>query len=103
MVDACARAFDVTGERVWAERALRAAAWFVGRNDIGVALVDPATGGCRDGLERHGANGNEGAESTIALIGALQQAHRLQDAAATAGMSRSVPTQAARMQRSAAS
>lgn len=102
MVDACARAFDVTGKRVWAERALRAAAWFLGRNDVGVALLDPLSGGCRDGLERDGVNANEGAESTIALIGALQQARRLQAAAARARTSRSVSTLAAPMQRSAA-
>jgi glycosyltransferase involved in cell wall biosynthesis len=102
MADACARAFDATGEPKWAERALRAANWFVGANDVGLSLYDAANGGCRDGLERAGVNENEGAESTIALISALQQARRLQAAAASARKRSSASTLAAPMQRSAA-
>jgi glycosyltransferase involved in cell wall biosynthesis len=102
MADACARAFDATGDPVWRERALLAAAWFLGRNDVGVPLLDSATGGCRDGLERDGVNENEGAESTLALISALQQARRLQAAAASARRSGAASTLAAPMQRSAA-
>jgi glycosyltransferase involved in cell wall biosynthesis len=102
MADACARAFDVTGEPQWAERTLRAANWFLGANDVGASLYDPATGGCRDGLERAGVNENEGAESTIALISALQQARRLQAAVASARTSGSASTLAAPMHRSAA-
>jgi glycosyltransferase involved in cell wall biosynthesis len=78
MADACARAFEVAGEAEWAEHALRAAAWFLGENDVGVALLDSVSGGGRDGLKQHGVNENEGAESTLALITALQQARRLQ-------------------------
>jgi hypothetical protein len=102
MADACARAFDATGDPVWAERAQLAAAWFLGRNDVGVPLLDARTGGCRDGLERDGVNENEGAESTIALIGALQQARRLQAAARSASISGAASTSAAPTQRSAA-
>lgn len=78
MADACTRAFDATGDERWATTALRATAWFFGANDVGVSLFDAATGGCRDGLEAAGWNGNQGAESTVAMIGALQQARRLQ-------------------------
>jgi len=102
MADACARAFDATGEPEWVERALWAANWFVGANDVGLSLYDEASGGCRDGLERAGVNENEGAESTIALISALQQARRLQAAAASARRRGSVSMLAAPMQRSAA-
>jgi len=102
MTDACARAFDLTGDPVWLERALDAAAWFLGENDLGLPLVDPRTGGCKDGLERDGVNENEGAESTIALITALQQARRLQEAARSASSRRLVSTTAAPTQRSAA-
>ncbi|HVV57326.1 MAG TPA: glycosyltransferase [Gaiellaceae bacterium] len=102
MADACARAFDVTGDPVWRERTLDAAAWFLGRNDVGVQLYDAASGGCRDGLEPDGVNENEGAESTIALISALQQARRVQAAAASARRSGAASTLAAPMQRSAA-
>ncbi len=48
-------------------------AWFLGHNDTGVPLFDPDSGGGCDGLEAGGRNENQGAESTIALITALQQ------------------------------
>ncbi|HZU20839.1 MAG TPA: glycosyltransferase [Gaiellaceae bacterium] len=102
MAEACARAFDVTGDPAWAVRAVRAAAWFLGHNDVGLPLLDRETGGCRDGLEPDGVNLNEGAESTIALLGALQQARRVQAAARSARTSASVSMTAAPMQRSAA-
>src|SRR5262245_10164129 len=102
MADACARAFDATGDVRWADSVLLAAGWFVGRNDVGVPLLDPRTGGCRDGLERDGVNENEGAESTIAAITALQQARRIQAAARRAPTRGAVSTAAAPTQRSAA-
>jgi hypothetical protein len=40
--------------------------WFLGKNDLGVSLYDPSTGGCADGLHSEGINQNQGAESTIA-------------------------------------
>jgi glycosyltransferase involved in cell wall biosynthesis len=102
MADACARALTVTGDPEWAERVVMAAEWFLGRNDVDVPLVDPASGGCRDGLERDGVNENEGAESTIALITALQQARRIQAAARSPSSSGSVSTVAVPTQQSAA-
>lgn len=102
MVDACARAFDVTGEQRWAERALGAAAWFLGANDVGVPLLDAESGGCRDGLTPDGVNENEGAESTLALVTALQQARRLQAAARRARSRSAVSTSAAPTHLSAA-
>jgi hypothetical protein len=78
MADACSRAFEATGDDGWARTALRATAWFVGANDVGISLLDESTGGCKDGLTSDGCNLNQGAESTIAMIAALQQAHHLQ-------------------------
>ena len=75
--DACARAFAVTADPSWAEGVHLAARWFLGHNDNGVPLVDPASGGGCDGLEATGRNENQGAESTIALITALQQVRAL--------------------------
>jgi hypothetical protein len=40
--------------------------WFLGKNDLGVSLYDPSTGGCADGLHSEGIIQNQGAESTIA-------------------------------------
>jgi hypothetical protein len=102
MADACARAFDVTGDSVWAAQSIRAATWFLGANDAGIPLLDPVSGGGKDGLSATHANENQGAESTLALITALQQARRLQAAARKAPRSSDVSTLAAPTQRSAA-
>ena len=77
MADACARAFDVTGDERWRDGVEMAAAWFLGDNDVGVPMCDPATGGGFDGLEADGRNANQGAESTLAFLSTVQQARRL--------------------------
>ena len=102
MADACARAFAVTGDPHWAAPGLRAAAWFLGANDVGVALLDAVSGGCKDGLRPDGANENQGAESTLALITVPRPARRLQAATRRAATTSAVTTLAAPTQRSAA-
>jgi hypothetical protein len=77
LADACATAAAATGDRCWDTGVRQAAAWFLGDNDASTAMWDPATGGGYDGLTEHGPNLNQGAESTLALISALQQARRL--------------------------
>lgn len=71
MVDACARAFELTGEHRWLGHARRGAAWFFGANDVGVPVFDSRTHGGHDGLEADGVNLNQGAESTLAFVGSL--------------------------------
>jgi hypothetical protein len=80
MADACVRAFAYTRDVRWADAVRRAARWFVGDNDVGVAMFDPSTGGGFDGLGRHGVNRNQGAESTLAFVGTMAQAARIQGA-----------------------
>lgn len=77
LADACARAFEVTGDPSWSAAVALAGAWFLGVNDVGVAMHDPVTGGGFDGLEPHGRNDNQGAESSLALLSTWQQVHRL--------------------------
>jgi hypothetical protein len=77
LADACARAFRVTGDRAWLTGVRRAVGWFEGDNDGRVPMCDPDTGGGHDGLERGGRNGNQGAESTLALISTLQHGRAL--------------------------
>ncbi|HUW86901.1 MAG TPA: glycosyltransferase [Candidatus Paceibacterota bacterium] len=74
IADACARAFQVTGEARWAEKVQLAWSWFLGNNDRGVAMFDPETGGGYDGLHDRGPNLNQGAESTISMLSTAQQA-----------------------------
>lgn len=65
-------AWRITGEMRWAEEVRRAGRWFMGANDTGVAVLDPATGAGFDGLEKDGVNRNQGAESTISALAVLQ-------------------------------
>ena len=102
MAEACAAAYTATGEARYAELTMLAARWFFGVNDTGVELADRESGGCRDGLERRGANENQGAESTLALISALQAVRRVQAAVRSASSSSLTETYAAPTHRSAA-
>ena len=84
MTEACARAFAYTGDRRWAEAARHSGAWFLGDNDLTVAVFDPATGDGFDGLEPDGVNRNEGEESTLAFVGTMLQLQELPSANAVA-------------------
>jgi len=75
LVHACLDAARVTGDATWAEEARRAFEWFTGLNDLGIALCDPATGGCCDGLMSDGVNRNQGAESTLAYVLSVLELH----------------------------
>jgi hypothetical protein len=74
LADAGASAAAITGDPVWDTVVRQAIDWFLGDNDIGVTMWDPATGGGYDGLTLHGPNLNQGAESTLALISTMQHA-----------------------------
>jgi len=74
LADACTRAETVDGDRRWMNGITSAADWFLGHNDSGVVMWDPKTGGAFDGLEKDGANLNQGTESTLALLSTLQHA-----------------------------
>lgn len=73
MVSACHEAGRATRDPFWAVEARRAFEWFLGRNDLGVAVYDFATGGCGDGLHHDRVNQNQGAESTLAFHIALAE------------------------------
>jgi len=76
-IAACLEAWHATGDAAWADRAWEAFDWFLGHNVVGLALCDPATGGCRDGLLEDRTNDNQGAESTLAWLGSLADMHSL--------------------------
>ncbi len=76
-VSACIEAYYATGDKYWAAEALRAFEWFLGRNDLGLALYDSSTGGCRDGLHVDRVSENQGAESTLAFLLALAEMQTL--------------------------
>jgi hypothetical protein len=42
--------------------------WFLGENDLGMPVYDFESFGCCDGIEKHGLNANQGAESTLSYL-----------------------------------
>ncbi len=78
-VSACIEAHRATGDAFWVAEAWRAFEWFLGRNDLGLAVYDSTTGGCRDGLHMDRLSQNQGAESTLAFHLALAEMQALQN------------------------
>jgi len=78
-VSACIEAYHATNDTAWLAEARRAFEWFLGRNDLGLALYDSTTGGCRDGLHVDRLSQNQGAESTLAFLLALAEMQALQN------------------------
>jgi len=77
VVSACLQAYRATGLTRWCKDAWSAFNWFLGENDLQIALYDPSTGGCRDGLHPDRANENQGAESTLSFLMALLEMREL--------------------------
>lgn len=67
-IAACLQASLCDPSPAWHVEAHKAFAWFTGANDLGLPLVDIATGGCRDGLHPDRANQNRGAESLLSYL-----------------------------------
>lgn len=67
-ISACIAAWRVTGDSDWRDAAWRVFSWFTGNNDLGVPLIDEATGACLDGLHADRPNQNRGGESAICLL-----------------------------------
>jgi glycosyltransferase involved in cell wall biosynthesis len=76
-IAACLAAFRAEGDAEWKTIAVRVFAWFLGSNDLSVALVDPHTGGCRDGLHPDRANENRGGESVVSYLLGLAEIRQL--------------------------
>jgi glycosyltransferase involved in cell wall biosynthesis len=83
VVSACLEAYRATGKGRWRKEAWSAFNWFLGDNDLQIALYDPITGGCRDGLHPDRANENQGAESTLSFLMALLEMRKLEEADGT--------------------
>jgi hypothetical protein len=76
-IAACLTAWRADGDAEWKTAATRAFAWFLGRNDLSVALVDPHSGSCRDGLHPDRANENRGGESVLSYLLSLAEIRQL--------------------------
>ena len=78
MVSACVDAYKITNDMTWWARSKWVFEWYLGQNDLQIALYDPATGACRDGLHSDRPNENRGAESTLAFLQSLIEMHSLE-------------------------
>lgn len=68
MIAACLSAWRMTSDARWRDEASKAFAWFLGTNDLNLAVVDVQTGACRDGLHPDRRNENRGGESVVSYL-----------------------------------
>ena len=79
-ISACLAAWQADGDPKWKAEALNAFSWFLGQNDLSLALIDLESGSCHDGLHPDRVNQNKGGESAVSYLLSLaeiRQAHRL--------------------------
>lgn len=67
MIAASQAALVASGNARWRATGLAAYRWFLGANDLQLALAQPQSGECFDGLTPRGVNRNQGAESVLAF------------------------------------
>ena len=77
LVDACYRAYLVTGDSRWRKKMEWGFNWFFGNNDLHQLLYDFSTGGCSDGLQPAGINQNQGGEAVVSFLLSLQRMQQL--------------------------
>ncbi len=78
MVETTLEAFRVTNHKKYRTAANIIFEWFLGKNSKGLAVYDPETGGCHDGITPYGLNLNEGAEATVSYLLARLKMERLE-------------------------
>jgi hypothetical protein len=76
-------ALEATGDPRFIAAMELAYAWFLGRNDLDLAVANPARGAGSDGLTPSGLNTNEGAESTLMWLIAAEHIRALRAAGIT--------------------
>jgi glycosyltransferase involved in cell wall biosynthesis len=82
-IAACFAAWSLTGSALWQTAASRAFFWFLGRNDLGLPLIDAESGACRDGLHPDRVNENRGGESVVSYLLSLSDMQRFERAGTT--------------------
>ena len=76
-IAACLAAWRADHDAEWKTIAKKVFSWYLGNNDLSVALVDPQTGSCRDGLHPDRANENCGGESVVSYLLGLAEIRQL--------------------------
>ena len=85
-----AAAYSTTQDPGYLRSAEAAYSWFLGDNDAGLAVANTLTGGCHDGLSADHVNVNEGAESTLMWLTAVETMRQLRTDAMSARQARSL-------------
>ncbi|MGZ8800565.1 MAG: hypothetical protein ACXWXF_11445, partial [Aeromicrobium sp.] len=88
MILAADAAYEITRDAGYIRAAEAAYGWFLGDNDTGQIVADVVTGGCHDGLAEDRVNGNQGAESTLMWLTALETMRQLRTRAMAARLAR---------------
>ncbi len=78
LIGACKAAYRASGDSRWLVEMRRSFEWYVGRNALGLPMIDFKTRGCRDGLKESGLNENQGAESLLSWLLSLLIMHEMQ-------------------------
>ncbi|KMQ52001.1 Glycosyl transferase [Chitinispirillum alkaliphilum] len=83
MISACLEACRITQDTTWFTEARKAFEWFLGRNEVGLSLYDPKTGGCRDALHIDRVNENQGAEASLSFYLSLVEMQEMENTIAS--------------------
>jgi len=78
LLNACLHVYRTIKDQWWLDEANKCMGWFFGENDLKAPLYNYEDGGCRDGLDSHGVNKNQGAESTLAGLISLINIHKIE-------------------------
>jgi hypothetical protein len=80
---AAAAAYEATEDAAYCRSAEAAYGWFLGDNDARLVVAEVQTGGCHDGLAEGRVSSNQGAESTLMWLTALETIRMLRARAMT--------------------
>jgi len=77
LIECLEMAYGVTNDPRYYDLLICAFTWFLGNNMLKQIVYNPATGGGHDGIELHGINLNQGAESTLSYLVSLLAVEKL--------------------------
>jgi hypothetical protein len=92
MMIACLKAYEIAGDEKYRRYAEKCLNWYSGENSLNLPMIDPETGGCRDGITASGFNDNEGAESIVCYAIAQLASEQQEKPAAPVTASGAVPS-----------
>jgi hypothetical protein len=78
MVKTYILAYEITKNKKYKDLAIKAFKWFLGKNILGISMINEKTGGIFDGLNKNGkVNPNQGAESVLSYLIAAKELGKL--------------------------